>query len=138
MLHAMLHAMVMTVWAFSTAMVSTRMAQPLKTDRVVGIDRPYVDMGTCNSPKEFGVVERSAGMAMQRQLLSRCSGLTKARKSVLAHQTLLVANPPSLLRGASWCSLDATFTKLLVDESNKRRGRRLRRPHHAHHPHRPN
>ena len=65
----MLLAIVMTIWALSTAMVSTRMAQPLKTDRVVGIDRPYVDMGTCNSPKEFGVVERSAGMAMQRQLL---------------------------------------------------------------------
>ena len=67
----MLLAIVMTIWALSTAMVSTRMAQPLKTDRVVGIDRPYVDMGTCNSPKEFGVVERSAGMAMQRQLLDR-------------------------------------------------------------------
>jgi hypothetical protein len=36
----MLLAMVMTIWALSTAMVSTRMAQPPKTDRVVGIDRP--------------------------------------------------------------------------------------------------
>ncbi|OJZ88835.1 hypothetical protein ASPFODRAFT_44631, partial [Aspergillus luchuensis CBS 106.47] len=64
-------AIVMTIWALSTAMVSTRMVQPLEKDRVVGIDRPYIDMGTCNSPKEFGVMERSTRMAMQRQLLDK-------------------------------------------------------------------